>query len=171
MQSGISQLSFRTGITRRTFLGAATAALLPRIGHTLSAYSTREQTVLTDALQNTSANCNNPSPAVRQSPDNQWQPRIHGHPRFRPQAIAALAALQQNLIAPTTTVFCRRDLHIDNQSYPCTHPQSNISLTAQEALAYSCNTWFASLARVSRIRHCQRGPLIFTTSAFSVFYI
>jgi hypothetical protein len=35
---------------------------------------------------------------------------------------------------PSTTVFCRRDLHIDNKSYPCTHPQSNISFNAQEAL-------------------------------------
>src|SRR6202012_2877960 len=56
------------------------------------------------------------------------------------------SALQQNLVASTTTVFCRRNLRIGNYSYPCTHPQSDISFTGQEALAYSCNTWFAALA-------------------------
>jgi cell division protein FtsI/penicillin-binding protein 2 len=146
MQNLASRPSFRANITRRTFLGAATAAFLPQIGHTLSAYSTREQTVLTDALQNTPAIAtihHQQSGRVLASNGN---PESMDTPGSILKPLLLFAAFQQNLIAPTTTVFCRRDLRIDNQSYPCTHPQSNISFTAQEALAYSCNTWFASLA-------------------------
>jgi cell division protein FtsI/penicillin-binding protein 2 len=146
MQSPASQPSFRTSITRRTFLRAATATLLPRISYTLSAYSTPEQTILTDALRNTAAIVT----ILHQQSGRVLA--IHGDPESTDtpgsilKPLLLFAALQQNLIAPTTTVFCRRDLHIDNKSYPCTHPQSNISFDAQEALAYSCNTWFASLA-------------------------
>jgi cell division protein FtsI/penicillin-binding protein 2 len=146
MQNRPSQPLFRANITRRTFLGAATATLLPRIGHTLSSYSTSEQPALTDALQKT------PAIATILHQQTGRVLAIHGDPESADtpgsilKPLLLFTALQQNLIAPTTTIFCRRDLHIDNQSYPCTHPQSNISFTAQEALAYSCNTWFASLA-------------------------
>jgi len=37
-------------------------------------------------------------------------------------------------------------LRIDDRNLPCTHPQSNITFTAEDALAYSCNTYFADLA-------------------------
>jgi cell division protein FtsI/penicillin-binding protein 2 len=146
MQSHVSQPPFKMGITRRTLLGAATAALLPRIGYTLSSYSTSEQTALTDALQRT------PAIATILHQQTARVLAIHGNPESADtpgsilKPLLLFAALQQNLIAPATTVFCRRDLRIDNRSYPCTHPQSNISFTAQEALSYSCNTWFASLA-------------------------
>jgi cell division protein FtsI/penicillin-binding protein 2 len=54
------------------------------------------------------------------------------------------AALEQ------TTVFCRRSLYITDQSrtwnMACTHPQTNVALAAKEALAYSCNRYFAELA-------------------------
>lgn len=120
--------------------------LLPRIGQALSVYSTHEQAVLTDALQNTPAIAT----IIHQQSDRVLA--IYGNPESADtpgsilKPLLLFAALQQNLISPATTVFCRRVLYIDNQSYPCTHPQSNISFTAQEALAYSCNTWFASLA-------------------------
>jgi stage II sporulation protein D (peptidoglycan lytic transglycosylase) len=59
-------------------------------------------------------------------------------------------ALQQQQVLPTTTVFCRRDLHIRNNSrdwnLACTHPQTTTALAAREALAYSCNQYFAQLA-------------------------
>ncbi|HXC97473.1 MAG TPA: penicillin-binding transpeptidase domain-containing protein [Edaphobacter sp.] len=55
-------------------------------------------------------------------------------------------ALEQNLIRPQTTVFCRHSLHILGRNLECTHPQSNVAFTAEEALAYSCNTYFAELA-------------------------
>ena len=60
------------------------------------------------------------------------------------------AALQQNEILPQTTVFCRRNLRIVDGAHeyklPCTHPQSNLAFSAREALAYSCNQYFAALA-------------------------
>jgi cell division protein FtsI/penicillin-binding protein 2 len=56
-------------------------------------------------------------------------------------------ALHHNAIQPTTKVFCRRDLHINGRDLQCTHPQKNITFDATEALAYSCNTYFADLAK------------------------
>jgi cell division protein FtsI/penicillin-binding protein 2 len=56
-------------------------------------------------------------------------------------------ALDHNLVRPETEVFCRRDLHIAGRPYPCTHPPDLPVFTAQSALAESCNTWFAELAR------------------------
>src|ERR1700753_1202006 len=60
------------------------------------------------------------------------------------------AALQQHEILPQTTVFCRRNLHIvdgvHDYNLPCTHPQSDAAFAAREALAYSCNQYFAVLA-------------------------
>jgi stage II sporulation protein D len=60
------------------------------------------------------------------------------------------AALEQHEVLPQTTVFCRRNLHIADGGHdfklPCTHPQSDVAFTAQEALAYSCNQYFAVLA-------------------------
>ena len=60
------------------------------------------------------------------------------------------AALEQHEVLPQTTVFCRRNLRImdggTNMELPCTHPQSDVAFAAQEALAYSCNQYFAALA-------------------------
>ena len=60
------------------------------------------------------------------------------------------AALEQREVLPQTTVFCRRDLHIREGSrewnLACTHPQSDVAFAAKEALAYSCNRYFAALA-------------------------
>jgi membrane peptidoglycan carboxypeptidase len=60
------------------------------------------------------------------------------------------AALEQKEVLPQTTVFCRRTMYITDQSrqwnMACTHPQTNVAFTAKEALAYSCNRYFAELA-------------------------
>lgn len=60
------------------------------------------------------------------------------------------AALERGEVQPQTTVFCRRDLHIRAGSrewdLACTHPQRDVAFAAREALAYSCNRYFASLA-------------------------
>ena len=60
------------------------------------------------------------------------------------------AALEQHEVLPQTTVFCRRNLRIvdgvHEYKLPCTHPQSDVAFAAQEALAYSCNQYFAALA-------------------------
>jgi stage II sporulation protein D len=60
------------------------------------------------------------------------------------------AALDQREVLPQTTVFCRRNLRIldgvHDYNLPCTHPQSEVAFSAQDALAYSCNQYFAALA-------------------------
>jgi cell division protein FtsI/penicillin-binding protein 2 len=59
-------------------------------------------------------------------------------------------ALEQRKILPQTTVFCRRSLHIHDGprdwNLACTHPQTDVAFSAREALAYSCNQYFAELA-------------------------
>jgi stage II sporulation protein D len=59
-------------------------------------------------------------------------------------------ALEQHEVQPETTVFCRRNLHISDGTrewnLACTHPQSDVAFAAKEALAYSCNRYFAELA-------------------------
>jgi len=60
------------------------------------------------------------------------------------------AALRRQEILPQTPVFCTRTLHITEGprewNLACTHPQTNAPFAAEEALAYSCNTYFAALA-------------------------
>jgi penicillin-binding protein 2 len=60
------------------------------------------------------------------------------------------AALERREVLPQTTVFCRRNLRITEGArewdLACTHPQRDVAFAAKEALAYSCNRYFASLA-------------------------
>ena len=72
------------------------------------------------------------------------------------------AALEQHEVLPETTVFCRRNLHISDGTrdwnLACTHPQSDVAFTAKEALAYSCNRYFAELA--DRIPPAQASAIL-----------
>ncbi|MGB8539241.1 MAG: SpoIID/LytB domain-containing protein, partial [Acidobacteriaceae bacterium] len=60
------------------------------------------------------------------------------------------AALRRQQVLPQSTIFCRRDLHISagnrDWNLACTHPQTDVAFAAQDALAYSCNRYFANLA-------------------------
>ena len=60
------------------------------------------------------------------------------------------AALRRQQVQPQATVFCRRDLRIAaggrDWNLACTHPQTDVAFAAQDALAYSCNRYFANLA-------------------------
>ena len=60
------------------------------------------------------------------------------------------AALRRQQVQPQSTIFCRRDLHLSANhrewNLACTHPQTDIAFAAQDALAYSCNRYFAALA-------------------------
>jgi cell division protein FtsI/penicillin-binding protein 2 len=58
-------------------------------------------------------------------------------------------ALEHRFIQPQTTVFCHRVLRIAGRNLDCTHPQSEKVFNAELALAYSCNNYFAELARRS----------------------
>ena len=56
-------------------------------------------------------------------------------------------ALQHGIVRPETEVYCHRNLHVGDRSLPCTHPADHPVFNAQSALAESCNTWFADMAR------------------------
>jgi cell division protein FtsI/penicillin-binding protein 2 len=56
-------------------------------------------------------------------------------------------ALQHDVVSADTSVYCRRTLKVGNRPLPCTHPTDQTVFTASSALAESCNTWFAEMAR------------------------
>lgn len=61
--------------------------------------------------------------------------------------IATLVALlESNTIRPATRIACTRTARIGAHSYPCSHPDLHRPLTAAEALAHSCNSFFAAAA-------------------------
>jgi peptidoglycan glycosyltransferase len=56
-------------------------------------------------------------------------------------------ALEHGVVRAETKVYCRRDLHVGARILPCTHPADQPVFDAERALAESCNTWFAELAK------------------------
>jgi cell division protein FtsI/penicillin-binding protein 2 len=56
-------------------------------------------------------------------------------------------ALERGIIRPDMEVYCRRNLRVGGRSLRCTHPADQPVFTAESALAASCNTWFAEMAR------------------------
>ncbi len=56
-------------------------------------------------------------------------------------------ALRHDIVNSETKVFCKRDLRIGSRPLPCTHPADTNVFVAETALAESCNTYFADLAR------------------------
>jgi cell division protein FtsI/penicillin-binding protein 2 len=56
-------------------------------------------------------------------------------------------ALQHGVVSADTSVYCRRTLKVGDRFLPCTHPPDQTVFTAASALAESCNTWFAEMAR------------------------
>jgi cell division protein FtsI/penicillin-binding protein 2 len=65
-----------------------------------------------------------------------------------------LTALQADAMPQSERVYCRRSLRVAGRPMNCVHPTIAHALDAREALAYSCNTYFAELA--SRL-YAQRG--------------
>ena len=62
-----------------------------------------------------------------------------------------LAALETQVIAPDTRLLCRRHVEVDGHSFTCSHPRLAGPLSPVDALAQSCNYFFASIAsRVKR---------------------
>jgi len=67
------------------------------------------------------------------------------------KAVALVAALEDGVIRDTTSHMCRRTVTVDGQTFVCAHPDLKRPLSPAEALAYSCNDFFVSLApRLSR---------------------
>ena len=57
-----------------------------------------------------------------------------------------MALLKSQKFSSDEAFFCRRTLRIAGKRMDCTHPELAAPLHAQEALAYSCNSYFASMA-------------------------
>jgi cell division protein FtsI/penicillin-binding protein 2 len=140
------------GIRSRTDLRLLTSTLLLLVPASLAAQTTA-QAALSSALRATPAigvvldvKSGRLVAAVR-SPE---AARQRSAPGSILKPLFLTAALEQREVLPQATVFCRRNLHIreGNREWnlACTHPQSNVAFTAKEALAYSCNQYFAALA-------------------------
>ena len=69
------------------------------------------------------------------------------------KAVTLVAALEEGAIRADSNHICRRMVTVDGQKYVCAHPDLKRALSPAEALAYSCNDFFVSLApRLSRDR-------------------
>ncbi len=67
------------------------------------------------------------------------------------KAVALVAALEDGVIDADFNHMCRRTVTVDGQKFVCAHPDVKRALSPAEALAYSCNDFFVSLApRLSR---------------------
>lgn len=63
------------------------------------------------------------------------------------KTVALVAALERGIITANTSHMCRRVVKADGQTYTCSHPDLKRPLSPAEALAYSCNDFFISLAQ------------------------
>jgi cell division protein FtsI/penicillin-binding protein 2 len=79
-----------------------------------------------------------------EKPENAAQIRSAPGSILKPFFLAG--ALESGAIQPQTTVMCHRDLRVLGHNLSCSHPQTGVAFNAEEALAYSCNTYFADLA-------------------------
>jgi stage II sporulation protein D len=68
------------------------------------------------------------------------------HPGSIVKTVALVAALERGVIAPDSAHLCRRVSKADGQTFTCSHPDLKRPLSPAEALAYSCNDFFVSLA-------------------------
>ena len=62
------------------------------------------------------------------------------------KAVTLMAALESGVVNEHTPHLCRRVVTVDGHTYTCAHPVLKRALTPSEALAYSCNDFFLSLA-------------------------
>ncbi|HLW53736.1 MAG TPA: penicillin-binding transpeptidase domain-containing protein [Candidatus Angelobacter sp.] len=60
--------------------------------------------------------------------------------------LVLMELLQSGKLDPQQRVFCRRALTIAGRRMDCSHPEAINSLDAPDAIAYSCNTYFATMA-------------------------
>jgi SpoIID/LytB domain protein len=62
------------------------------------------------------------------------------------KTIALVAALERGIVTANSSHMCRRVARADGQTFVCAHPDLKRPLSPSEALAYSCNDFFVSLA-------------------------
>jgi cell division protein FtsI/penicillin-binding protein 2 len=58
-----------------------------------------------------------------------------------------MGLIKSQKVKPDELFFCRRTLRIAGKRLDCTHPELAAPLDAEEALAYSCNSYFAAMAQ------------------------
>jgi SpoIID/LytB domain protein len=68
------------------------------------------------------------------------------HPGSVVKPLALIAALEHGIISADSGHMCRRISTVGGQKFVCAHPDLRRPLTPAEALAYSCNDFFVSLA-------------------------
>src|SRR5213076_210772 len=54
--------------------------------------------------------------------------------------------LEAGVVRPTSGILCTREIEVAGHRLICTHPDLHRPLRPGEALAYSCNTYFAAVA-------------------------
>ena len=62
------------------------------------------------------------------------------------KAFTLLALLEAGKINQQTTLMCQRSLSLGGHNMDCTHPDMKQPFDPSTALAYSCNTYFATMA-------------------------
>ena len=63
------------------------------------------------------------------------------------KVITLAAALEQGVADADTRILCRRTIDVDGRTLTCVHPDFHRALDPVEALAHSCNVYFATIAR------------------------
>lgn len=70
------------------------------------------------------------------------------HPGSTLKPFTLLALLEHGKLDPTSSVMCRRTVHIGNRHLDCSHVETVEPLDALNALAYSCNHFFAHFSKL-----------------------
>jgi cell division protein FtsI/penicillin-binding protein 2 len=68
------------------------------------------------------------------------------HPGSSIKPFTLLALLQAGKLDPNTALICKRTVSIGGHKLDCTHPVTPEPLVPASALAYSCNSYFTSVA-------------------------
>jgi SpoIID/LytB domain protein len=63
------------------------------------------------------------------------------------KVITLAAALEHGAADADTRVLCRRTIDVDGRALQCVHPDFHRAIDPVEALAHSCNVYFATIAR------------------------
>lgn len=126
-------------LPRRTFLRASLLAGCSQlIRASAEAPADRTATIVDDERVTSQARVIGRDAAKASTPGSTLKPFV------------VLTAMQQGVLTPQTRIACTRSLRVAGRNLACTHPASINVLDAEQALAYSCNTYFA---RVSQQLH------------------
>ena len=58
-----------------------------------------------------------------------------------------IAAMEQGVVDASTHITCRRSVTVDGQTLTCAHPDLHRPMSPAEALGFSCNVYFATIAQ------------------------